>query len=327
MKSQRFSFSLFLAAVFFSFLCLQSSVARASDDGGFQRTLTVNGPVDLDLTTGSGNVRITSGAAGKVEITARIKATKWFGGSVEDRIREIEAHPPIQQSGNTIRINHVDNELGHNISISYDVVVPPETRLHAHTGSGDQEISGLTGPVEVETGSGDVRVSEIGNTVRAETGSGDVEIRQIKGDLHTKTGSGTIHAMDIAGGLEAHSGSGGIEFNQTAPGSVRVTTGSGDVDLRGVKGSLDAEAGSGGIRVEGSPSGSWSLRTGSGEVQLKLVADAAFDLDAHTSSGSISVDLPMTVQGTLGRKEIHGKVRGGGVPMQIRTGSGDIGIE
>jgi DUF4097 and DUF4098 domain-containing protein YvlB len=58
-----------------------------------------------------------------------------------------------------------------------------------------------------------------------------------------------------------------------------------------------------------------------------LVSDAAFDLDAHTSSGSISVGMPMTVQGTLGRKEVHGKIRGGGIPMEIQTGSGDIEIE
>lgn len=327
MKSQRWIGSVLAIATAMGLACLASPAAQASAEGGFQKTLAVTGSVDLDLTTGSGDVHIGSGPAGQVQVTARIKVNNWFGGNEEDRIRQIESNPPIQQTGNTIHIGHLDNELGHNISISYNVIVPPDTRLHAHTGSGDQEITGLQGPIEVESGSGNLRISQIGSIVHAETGSGDVNITQVKGDLRAKTGSGTIHAMDVAGGLEAHSGSGDIEFTQTAPGAVRVTTGSGEVELRGVKGTVDAEAGSGGIHVEGAPTGSWSLHTGSGEVRLKLVADAAFDLDARTSSGSITVDAPVTVQGTMGRKELRGKVRGGGVPMVVRTGSGDIDIE
>ena len=40
----------------------------------------------------------------------------------------------------------------------------------------------------------------------------------------------------------------------------------------------------------------------------------------------ISVDQPVTVQGSFGRGELHGKVRGGGVPVQVQTGSGNIDI-
>jgi DUF4097 and DUF4098 domain-containing protein YvlB len=99
------------------------------------------------------------------------------------------------------------------------------------------------------------------------------------------------------------------------------------MELRGVRGSLEAKAGSGTIRAEGDPTGAWVVHTGSGGVQLRFPSDAAFDLDAHTSSGSISVDHPVTVQGTVGRKQIRGKVRGGGVPVEVETGSGNIEIQ
>ena len=102
--------------------------------------------------------------------------------------------------------------------------------------------------------------------------------------------------------------------NRPRPGSVRVDTGSGGMELHGVQGSLEAKAGSGTIQAEGSPTGAWSVHTGSGEVKLKLPSDAAFDLDAHTSSGSISIDQPHSVQGSIGRKEVRGRVGGGGVP-------------
>jgi DUF4097 and DUF4098 domain-containing protein YvlB len=98
------------------------------------------------------------------------------------------------------------------------------------------------------------------------------------------------------------------------------------MELRGVHGSLDAQAGSGTITAEGDPTGSWSAHTGSGNIHLSLAADAAFDLDAHTSSGSITVSQPVTVQGSIGRKELRGKVHGGGVPVEVETGSGNIEI-
>ena len=51
------------------------------------------------------------------------------------------------------------------------------------------------------------------------------------------------------------------------------------------------------------------------------------DLNAHTGSGSINLNHPVTVQGTVGRKEVRGKVGSGGVPVEVQTGSGDIRID
>jgi len=319
--------SLILAACFIV-ACLQTLPASASAEGSFQRTLQVNGPVNIDLTTGSGSVNVRTGNSGQVQITGHVKVTNWFGTDSEERVKRITDNPPIQQSGNDIRIGHgADSELFHNVSISYDLIVPADARLHSHTGSGNQTIAGLHGVVEAESGSGGLRISDIGDTVRADTGSGDIHIERVKGNVRAKAGSGSIHATDVAGGFEGRTGSGHITLDQTAPGAVRAETGSGGMELRGINGSLEASAGSGTISADGNPTGSWTVHTGSGGVRLKLASSAAFDLDAHTSSGSISVSQPVTVQGTIGRKELRGKVHGGGVPIEVRTGSGNIEIE
>jgi len=312
-------------------IALQAPPALASPEGSFLRTLRVSGPVNLEITTGSGNIEVRTGTSNQVQVTGRISAN-WslFGasGDVEERIKRIEANPPIQQSGNDIRIGHIDDpDLRRDISISYEVIVPVETRLLAHTGSGGQQVEGVQGPVEVGAGSGGIRVSDIGNTVRAETGSGSITVDHIKGNVHAKAGSGSIHATDVAGGFEGDTGSGQITLEQTSPGAVRVDTGSGSVELRGLRGSLEAKTGSGSIRAEGSPTGSWTLHTGSGGIRLRFPSDAAFDLYAHTGSGSLSVAPPVTTQGSLGHKEIRGQVRGGGVSVEAETGSGSIEIE
>jgi DUF4097 and DUF4098 domain-containing protein YvlB len=317
-----------IASVAVLVVCLHALPAAASTEGSFQRTLTVTGPANVDLSTGSGSVHVRTGGSGQVEISAHIKVTNWLGGDGERKVQEIEKNPPIQQSGNDIRIGHSDDsELFHNVSISYELVVPAETQLRSHTGSGGQTIEGLQREVEIETGSGGLKISDMGNTVRAETGSGDVEIRGVKGNVRVKTGSGSIHAEDIGGGFDGQTGSGHIVLEQTAPGAVRAETGSGGMELRGVKGSLEATAGSGTITAEGDPTGAWMVHSGSGGIHLKLGSGAAFDLDAHTSSGSISVSQPVTVQGTMGKRELRGKVNGGGVQVEVETGSGNIEIQ
>jgi hypothetical protein len=328
MKSRR-NYSAILAVVFVvSLACLLPMSVAASSEGSFQRTLQVTGPVNLDLNIGSGSVNVRTGSSSEVQVIGHIKTTNWLGGNADERVKRIEANPPIQQSGNDIRIGHVDDtELLHNISISYDLVVPAETELRSHTGSGSQSVEGLQKQIEIESGSGSLKISDIGDTVRAETGSGGIEIDRVKGYVRTKAGSGSIRATDIAGGFEGRTGSGHITLEQTASGSVRANTGSGGMELRGVHGSLDARAGSGTITAEGNPTGSWTVDSGSGNIHLKLASEAGFDLDAHTSSGSISVSQPVTVQGTMGHKELRGKVHGGGVPVQVETGSGNIEIQ
>ena len=73
----------------------------------------------------------------------------------EEKIKRLEANPPIQQSGNDIRIGHIDDpELRRNVSISYDVTVPATTELRVETGSGNQTVEGIQGPLEVTAGSG-----------------------------------------------------------------------------------------------------------------------------------------------------------------------------
>ncbi|HZR64264.1 MAG TPA: DUF4097 family beta strand repeat-containing protein [Terriglobales bacterium] len=303
--------------------------ARANVRGEFERTLQVNGAVNLQVETGSGSIEVHRGSSNQVHVVGHIQASEWFGGGdALERVKKLENNPPVQQSGNDIRIGHIDDpELRHNISISYEVTVPESTELRASSGSGSEMIAGIAGPVEANSGSGGLKISSIGSGVRAHTGSGDLDIEGANGNVYARTGSGSIHARNIGGGFDGETGSGHLILEQSAPGSVRAATGSGGLELRHVKGSLQAQAGSGDIRIEGEATGEWVVHTGSGSVDLKLPENAAFDLDAHTGSGSIDLSHPVMVQGSIGRKEVRGKVGGGGVPVDIQTGSGSIRIE
>src|SRR5207302_2116153 len=124
--------------------------ATAAVEGSFQRSLKVSGPVDLDITTGSGSITVRTGGSDTVEVRGRIRASDWSGSGAE-KVRRLEADPPLQQSGNSIHIGHIeDPELRRNVSISYELTVPAETEMKAHSGSGNQTVDGIGGPLEVD---------------------------------------------------------------------------------------------------------------------------------------------------------------------------------
>jgi len=273
---------------------LGTAGAWAEVRGQFSRTLQVSGPVNLEITNGSGDIVVHEGGSGSVEIQAKIHAGEHWGNSsaAEARVHQIENNPPVEQDGNTIRIRQTgDHELWRNISIDYEITAPSETQLNSKTGSGDVTVEGIRGPVEAETGSGDVRMRDLHGNVTAQTGSGDARFE----------------------GIEAE--------------RVEVKTGSGDVSVRDLRCALVARTGSGDIDADGQPTGEWRLNTGTGEVKLRLPSDLGFDLEARSNSGDVNTHLPITVEGTLGRGAVRGKVRGGGVPVEVQTGSGDISID
>jgi Putative adhesin len=309
-------------------LAFASIPAHADSEGHFDRTLTVTGPVNLDVQTGSGDIVVHPGTSGTVEIHAKIHASGWhMGGDIDQRIRQIETNPPIEQNGNTIRIGHTDDrDLYRDISISYDLTVPAETQLRSASGSGDERIQGISGPADASSGSGGLQLTNIGGETHARSGSGDIALTSIHGSARATTGSGSIQAMGIAGGFTASSGSGDVRVEQTAAGDVEVATGSGTVELKGADGAVRVQTGSGNITAQGQPAGDWTLRTASGDVDVEFPASAGYELSAHSGSGSIHTTAELTTTGTIGPRALHGKVHGGGSLVELSTSSGSINI-
>jgi DUF4097 and DUF4098 domain-containing protein YvlB len=275
-------------------LTLLPGLALAAEGrGSFDRTLKVAGTVDLEIETGSGAIEVRKGDSASVVIHATIHVNNHgtFRRDADEKVRQIEANPPIEQSGNTIHVGQIlDRELRKNISIDYEVITPADSRLRANSGSGHVRVEDLKGSVDATTGSGGVTLARLGSEARARTGSGKIELDEITGRVDAHTGSGGIRGARISGSIIADTGSGSVELEQTNAASIEA-------------------------------------HTGSGGVTIRVPSQAAFDLRAHTGSGSITVDHPMTVSGTIGHHDLQAKVRGGSSLVDVRTGSGSIRIE
>src|SRR6516164_6718080 len=191
---------------------IASAMAFGSEQGRFQRTFQVSSGAELQVFTHSGDITVRRGPAGSIAITGRIHVgDRWFTGGRKTEVEEIEKNPPIQQTGNLVRIDYVNHT---NISVDYEITAPADTRVRSKSGS------------DIETGSGDVRLDNVA------------------GEMRMRTGSGNIRTRDVAGAFEARAGSGDITLEQKGKGDVRIDTGSGNIEARGVNGGLSASTGS-----------------------------------------------------------------------------------
>ncbi len=291
--------------------CLSLSAGASAVQGSFERKYQVSGPAQLEIDTGSWDVTVHKGPAGMVTVSGKIRVSdRWLNGGRTARVEDLQKNPPLRQDGNTIHVDHVSLN---NISVDYEITVPENTRVHARTDSGDVKIADLRGDIDLESGSGDMWLENITGNIRTHSGSGDVQGRAISGDFRSDASSGDIR------------------LDQKSKANVEIHTGSGNIEASGVQGALQIEASSGDVTVEGTPAGSWEARTGSGNIHLHTPANAAFNLEASTSSGEIEVShaVTMTVKGNLdaSRHAVNGTVGGGGPTVTVHTGSGDVDID
>jgi hypothetical protein len=150
-------------------------------------------------------------------VRAVLKAHSRFRSDrdVEDRIRQIESNPPIEQSGNRIQIGRVSNPgLFKGISMRLEIQTPSETKLRAEADSGGIRVEGLRGPVECKTDSGGIR------------------IRDVQGSVFARADSGGIEALGVAGSVDVETDSGGIRIEQTKAAIIRAHADSGGANLQ-----------------------------------------------------------------------------------------------
>ncbi|HZU26973.1 MAG TPA: DUF4097 family beta strand repeat-containing protein [Bryobacteraceae bacterium] len=264
---------------------------RPPVESSFERTLAVTGPVDLDVATHSGLIRVCGGEPGEVRIRALFRGQRWIFGFSDptDRMAELTGRPPIELRGNSIRVGDFgDRWLLRGITMLLEISVPRDTRVRALVDAGDVCIAGIAGPVLSSADSGSIEITDIDGDVRASADSGAVRIRRVKGSVDAQADSGSIEALEIGGSINARTDSGEIRLSQSAAAPV------------------SAEADSGSIALQLAPNGGYNVRV-------------------NTDSGHVRTP-EMAVDSRLSRGETVGRIRGGGPMIHLQTDSGSIEI-
>ncbi|MGA8223240.1 MAG: DUF4097 family beta strand repeat-containing protein [Candidatus Acidiferrales bacterium] len=315
-----------LAVMVFAVAALAGCMRHSGEPGTLDRKFAVDGPVRLELTNGSGDSKVIAGPPGEVRVHAEFRVRSWSATSAQRLMADLRANPPISQEGNLIRIGGSVVSLG-GTTIDYTIMLPAASQIRGTAGSGRIEITGVEGPVNLTAGSGNISATGISGDVLARTGSGTIQLAAIQGEVEATTGSGDVNLADVHGGIRVQTGSGTIRMAQPA-GAVVASSGSGSVDAAGVKDDLRVRTNSGSIVVVGDPQTTtyWDLRASSGNVALQVPATASFRFYARTGSGDINAAIPIVMEGTAGKHELHARIGDGKARVEVETTSGSIAL-
>ena len=163
--------------------------------------------------------------------------------------------------------------------------VPHGAEVKVKTASADTRLDGHFGQVGVNSVSGDLRVrGEIAGKAAVKTVSGDADLDHVDGDLSAHTVSGDLRIGPVAGSAETKTVSGDIRFQSVTAGDVRFSSVSGD-------------------------------------VEIGIADGSAVDVDAGSTSGDLSSEVPLASEPQYGEGEPAPTV-----VLRGRTVSGDVKV-
>lgn len=258
------------------------------------KTLSLSGVDRIEVSVVSSDVTVTESADGSA--TARLTGSVGASGAftVPELIAELRGGTAV------IRVDHKSNVVigWYRSDLKLEVAIPKGYR-------GALTIGSVSASIQVPPG-------RTFTTLDVGSVSGRIDL-------------GAFTADEFRG----HTVSGDIQGNASAK-SANLSTTSGGIVFGGFTGDLTAHTVSGNVQLAWiSFSGRVDIGTTSGDVNLGIPAGSGFRLDTSSTSGRITTDHPVTVQGSSsgpGRRTLEGDVGSGKGSVKVRTVSGSITI-
>jgi hypothetical protein len=145
---------------------------------------------------------------------------------------------------------------------------------------------------------------------RRQRGSVDFEVRlprRLK--LSANSVSGDVDVTGVGDEVRARSVSGDVKLERVRAPAVRAASVSGDVEVQ-----IDALTGAGDLE----------FTSVSGNVELQLPRSLDADVRLRTVSGELESDFQLTLQGSMNRRNLAGRIGRGGRELLLTTVSGDV---
>jgi DUF4097 and DUF4098 domain-containing protein YvlB len=156
-----------------------------------------------------------------------------------------------------------------------------------------------------------------------------VSVEDVRGRIELNTEDGPLIGRRLQGDVDVHTEDGNIELDDL-DGSLHLETEDARSKIRGRFDQMDIESADGGIEIDAQKGSKlrdeWSVSSEDGGIRLRIPHDLAATLNARTQDGSLSIDLPVQVQGRVRNHELVGDLNGGGPTLRLRTSDGSIRV-
>jgi len=340
-------------------LVFGSSFARAYERvETLQKSIPLQGAVRIVVTNSRGDVKVI-GEKGRSDISCEY--TKRIRGRDQDEADRlfnlIDIDVTRDGTGLKVSARYPDRSdrdrdiiallMRHyaGLSVDMNILVPSGFDVEIVSASGDVQLASILGAAEITSASGDVEATGVGGNLKIDVSSGDITVSGVAGKAFLSSASGAIEAHHLKGDASVQTASGDIVIAEIG-GDLTAASASGDVTVEGVRGvvfsgtsgsarftavrgGVTAAVASGDIEVGASPEApaNYEIRTSSGGIELRfeLAPKRGFALKAQTTSGDISMSLPIKVT-KVSRHTITGIVREGKSIVVLETASGDITV-
>ncbi len=290
----------------------------------FTKTIRLGSTGELDVGNIAGDIVVTrsSGADVTVEVikTARSRSAedaKSLLQLVQVDVLERAGRAEVRARYPSADQMQTNNRRNINVSVSYNISAPVNTRLTVKSISGNIKVSDIKGDVAAESVSGDVRIGGSGRVGTAKSVSGNVEVTDTQ----------------IDGTLEAGSISGDVVLRRLTARRIDTSSISGTVRMEEVQCErVDAQSISGLVTFSGplARGGRYALKSHSGEVTIAISGGTGFELEASSFSGQVRSDVPITARGgtDTGRRQktLSGTYGDGSAILDLTTFSGNVVI-
>ncbi len=201
--------------------------------------------------------------------------------------------------------------------------------------SGDAHVDRGNGEIAFSIGKGDAKVFSFNGEVIVNNGSGDAHLSEVNGDVTVRAGKGDVHLTGGAGRTTVAIGSGDMHLNDRDCGEATLADGKGDITIGGGRlGRAEITTSSGDIHCQTDFAiASYDFTASSGDISITIPRELPARVDAATTRGNISTDLPLVAIGQRGPRNPHGKRLVGSTSddadradLTLRTSSGDISV-
>jgi len=238
------------------------------------------------------------------------------------------------------KYNNMDWKKG--LSISFKVYVPKNvsTDLATSGGSikltnlsgtqkfatsgGSLSVDGVSGNVDGATSGGSIKVTNSQDEIELATSGGSIEADNCKGNLRLATSGGSLKLTNLSGKIKAETSGGSVNGNNVS-GTLSAHTSGGSINLSDLACSLETSTSGGHISVGIKQLGEYvKISNSGGNIDVRLPKDKGLDLSLR--GDKIKVTPMNNFSGSTDDDRIDGKLNGGGVPVDVRAGSGRVSI-
>jgi DUF4097 and DUF4098 domain-containing protein YvlB len=283
--------------------------------------------VDIDF----GGIEVGTNATSEVVVDVWRKVGRNSKSAEEKFLKDNPVN--FSQDGDTVTISSKSKGksnwsfIGRNSNeAKYKITVPANFNARLGTAGGGIEVDDLTGDVKSHTSGGGLHFARLHGPLNGETSGGGIHVKDCEGKLKINTSGGGI---DVAGGSGSLNGdtSGGSVSVKEFHGPIHVETSGGGITIYGATAKVEGSTSGGSINaILAKPlTDSVKLETSGGGITLRVAGDAAFNLDAETSAGNVSSELPVICD-VKEHDRLKGPVNGGGKTVWLRSSAGSIHV-